>query len=146
LPARRRCAKLKLDFNGFAGGRMTSQILAMVFVQLVAAGLGGYALTLWFLKARNLTVIGFHAVAGLAGIETLGANIRLSDLPADAPERGVALLALELFGAAVVAGLVGALVGKRRPQLANLLLAIHVVGALAALFAALSFARDVSGA
>jgi len=120
---------------------MSSQILAMIFVQSVGAGLGGYALYLWFKKARKPTVIGFHAVAGLAGIETLGANIHLGEFAADSPVRALAILALELFGVSVLTGVLAALVGKRRPQLANLLLAIHVGAGLLGLFTAFSFAR-----
>jgi glycerol uptake facilitator-like aquaporin len=114
----------------------------MIFVQSVGAGLGGYALFLWFKKARKPTVIGFHAIAGLAGIETLAANIHMSELAADSPVRALAVLALEFFAVSVLTGVVAALVGKRRPQLANLLLALHVGAGLLGLFTVVLFARD----
>ncbi|MBB4200780.1 hypothetical protein CCR94_02060 [Rhodoblastus sphagnicola] len=120
---------------------MTPQILVMILVQSVGAGLGGYALFLWFKKARKPTVIGFHVVAGLAGIETLAANIHLSAFAADSPVRALGILALEFFALSVLTGVVAALVGKQRPQLANVLLAIHVGSGVLALFTALSFAR-----
>jgi hypothetical protein len=121
----------------------TAQMIAIIALQALATGLGGYCLVLWFQKARKPVIIGFHLLAGLGGTETLLATIHLSDFPADSPVRALGMMGAELFGVAVLSGFVAALVGKGRPQLANLLLAIHVGSALLGFFTTLTFAGKV---
>jgi hypothetical protein len=118
----------------------TAAMTAMISVQALGAGLGGYSLLLWFRKARKPAIIAFHVLAGLAGTETLMANIHMSDLPAESPVRALGLAAAICFAVAVLSGLIAALVGKDQRQLANWLLGLHVVSALAGFLLALSFA------
>jgi hypothetical protein len=124
----------------------TFQKVVMFAIQALAVGLGGYCLMLLLKKARNQALIAFHLLAGLGGIEVLLGVIHMSDLDADSPVRALGILAAKFFAVAAVAGafipLVG-FAGKGRPQLVNLLLAIHVSSALLGFFASFLFARQI---
>ena len=50
---------------------MTTPVIALQAMQVLAAGLGGYCLILWFQKSRKQAIIAFHLLAGLGGIEAL---------------------------------------------------------------------------
>jgi hypothetical protein len=120
----------------------TVQVYVTIGIQALAAGLGGYCLLLWFKRARKPVIIGFHLLAGLGGTETLLTTLHLSDLAADSPVRALGMTAAELFGVALLSGFLAALAGKARPQLANVLLTIHVGSALAGFFTSLWFATQ----
>jgi hypothetical protein len=121
----------------------TFQIIITIGIQALAAGLGLYALALLLQKARNQTVIALHLLAGLGGVEILIGILHVSDLDADSPVRALGMTAAKIFGVALAAGALIPLFGKGRPQLVNLLLTIHVGGALAAFVATLMFVRQV---
>jgi hypothetical protein len=121
----------------------TAQIIITIGIQALAAGLGLYALVLLLQKARNQTVIAFHLLAGLGGVEILIGILHVSDLDADSPVRALGMTAAKMFGVALAAGALIALFGKGRPQLVNLLLTIHVGAALAAFVTTLLFVRQV---
>jgi predicted membrane channel-forming protein YqfA (hemolysin III family) len=123
----------------------TTQMFAMFVIQAMATGLGGYCLVLLFKKARNQVIIAFHLLVGFGAIETLVGAIHMSDLAADSPVRALGMTALKCFGAAALAGILIPLVGKGRPQLVNLLLAIHVGSALVGSFTSLSFVGQICG-
>jgi hypothetical protein len=120
----------------------TAQMIVMIGIQALAAGLGVYSLVLLLRKTRNQAVVAFHLLAGLGGIETLIGVLHMSDLDADSPVRALGLTAAKLFGVAVVVGAIIPLVGKGRHQLTNLLLTIHVGFALLGFVAAVWFARQ----
>ena len=121
----------------------TIQIIITIGIQALAAGLGLYALALLLQKARNQTVIALHLLAGLGGVEILMGILHVSDFDADSPVRALGMTAAKMFGVALAAGALIPLFGKGRPQLVNLLLTIHVGGALAAFVTTLMFVRQV---
>jgi hypothetical protein len=120
---------------------MTTAILANIVLQMLAAGLGGYCLLLWFKKARKPVFIGYHLLAGLGATETLFVIIHISGFPAESFPRTIGLAAGMCFGAAILSGFISALIGKHSPPLANTLLAVHVTSAVAGLIMALVFAH-----
>ena len=115
----------------------------MILIQALAVGLGGYCLILWFQKARKPVLIGFHLIAGIGGVETLMVFLHNSDFAQDSPVRALGMTAAKLFGASIFTGFLAPLVGKGRPQLANLLLTIHVGCGVLGFMTALNFAGQV---
>lgn len=119
-----------------------TQTFAMIAIQALAAGLGGYCLILFFRRARNQFIVVIHLVAGLGVIETMAGAIHMSELAADSPVRALGILAVKAFAVAALAGILIPIFGKGRPQLANLLLTIHVGSALLGFFSSLSFVKQ----
>ena len=122
---------------------MTTPLIALQAMQVLAAELGGYCLILWFQKSRKQAIIAFHLLAGLGAIEALIGLIHMSDLDADSPVRALGMTAAKWFGLAVFTGIAAPLIGKKSPPLANLSLTVHVGSALLGFFTTLSFASQV---
>jgi hypothetical protein len=120
----------------------TVQMIATLGIQGLAAVLGLYALALLFQKARNPAVMAFHLLAGLGGVEILIGFLHMSDLDADSPVRALGMTAAKLYGVALAAGALIPLIGKGRHQLVNLLLTVHIGGALAGFVTTVLFVRQ----
>lgn len=119
------------------------QMIVVIGMQALAAGLGLYCLIRFFRRARDQVVIAFHLLAGLGSIELLIGIIHMSDLDVDSPVRALGLTAVKLFGVAAVSGALTPFVGKRRRQLANVLLTVHVVCALSGAVTTLMFVKQI---
>lgn len=120
-----------------------TQLFATFVIQAAAAGLGLYCLVRLLRKSRDQVLVVLHLIVGFGAIETMTGAIHMSDLAADSPVRALGMLAVKAFGVAALAGILIPILGKGRPQFANLLLAIHVCSALFGFFSAVSFARQL---